>query len=118
MQVYGYSIVLSSDLFFVIVNCVPAHFPKDDYALRRFDGTALFEHEDTRLSEHPDWGTLIFHYVRHEVRNFLVANSLFWLEELRSDGLRVDAVASMLYLDYRRKAGQWMRNRFGGRENL
>src|ERR1044072_4319848 len=111
MQVYGYSIVLSSDLFFVIVNCVPAHFPKDDYALRRFDGTALFEHEDPRMAEHPDWGTLIFNYGRLEVRNFLVANALYWLNEFHADGLRVDAVASMLYLDYSRKAGAGLEDR-------
>ena len=102
----------------VLMDWVPAHFPKDDWALRRFDGTALFEHEDPRLGEHPDWGTLIFNYGRSEVRNFLIANALFWLDEFHVDGLRVDAVASMLYLDYSRKAGQWLRNRYGGRENL
>ncbi len=102
----------------VLIDWVPAHFPRDDWALARFDGTALYEHEDPRRGAHQDWGTLIFNYGRHEVSNFLLANALFWCDRFHIDGLRVDAVASMLYLDYSRKPGQWLPNRYGGRENL
>ncbi|MBM3465753.1 MAG: 1,4-alpha-glucan branching protein GlgB, partial [Armatimonadetes bacterium] len=102
----------------VLVDWVPAHFPRDAWALGRFDGTALYEHEDPRQGEHRDWGTFIFNYGRPEVHNFLEANALFWMDAYHVDGIRVDAVASMLYLDYSRDAGQWVPNKYGGRENL
>ena len=102
----------------ILVDWVPGHFPTDPHGLIRFDGTALYEHEDPRLGYHMDWNTLIYNFGRREVQNFLYSNALFWLDKFHVDGLRVDAVASMLYLDYSRAADQWIPNKYGGRENL
>jgi 1,4-alpha-glucan branching enzyme len=102
----------------VILDWVPAHFPRDDWSLARFDGTALYEHDDPRRGSHPDWGTLVFNVAREEIRDFLISSALYWLLEYHSDGLRVDAVASMLYRDYSRREGEWVPNQFGGREDL